>query len=178
MNKLLILFVMLTYSSSLYSQSLSSKESDLKMKEYIKVINLFKASIDRTALNDTNQMILFSLKINVKKEGKFYSVSAVEVSDPIAYKIFKKFDFLQDLNFGIFLDRRKQATIILPVAIALVHPEKPNPGMVNAEDVLRGFVPYLFLHDKKGNMAGVYDYIYIPAVTIITTTNEDVKKIN
>ena len=168
MEKLLcFLSIMLGFGST-YAQE------DLRLKESLDVSEKLSSELNRSALKDTNQVVMFAFKVKVIKQSGVYKVLSVSVSDSVAYDYYKSFDFIKKVNYKVLAGHRKKATFIIPVAILMHFPTKTNAGLESIDALGDRLGNYFYVYDEKGKLVDTSDFIYLPLGTIKTTTASDI----
>jgi len=145
-----------------------------KREEQLRAVRQSIPPLNRNALRDTNQVVLFAFKVKIEKQiSGDYKIVSLTVSDSIAYKYYPNFDFIKNINYKLFADGKKTATFVMPMGILMHYPTKVNAGLVSVDAVFDSLIKYHFLQDEKGKPIDTSDYIYLPLDFLKTTTAED-----
>ena len=155
--------------------SLSSlAQTNSKSEELSRARANTTAALNRDALTDTNQVFLFAFKVQVSKQASgSYKIMSLTVNDSVAYKLYRNFDFIRNIDYKVFAGDRDTATFVLPVAILLQYPTKINLGMASIDVLSGSLIKYLYLQDEKGNPAETSGFIYLPLDVLKTSTAVD-----
>lgn len=152
---------------------LTLKAQSAKDLELRKLKKLFRTSISRADFKDTNTVYMFAYKVEVRKtKSGNVQVESINSSDSSSKLIYKNTDFIKEVNFSVFMGDRKHCTFVFPVVIFLENYEGKHPGMIKVSEMVDKFLPYLYL--TGSGVDPTYDYIYIPATIMLTSTVESI----
>ncbi len=108
-----------------------AQELDLKKIEIKKIEKYFNDNTPWDRVKDTSQIYAFAFKVNVSKISKNkFKVTSIESNDSIAYQLYPGYQFLKNINYGLFMNDRKSYSFIFPVILDVWNekwPEKPTP---------------------------------------------------
>lgn len=145
-------------------------EKELELR---RLKGLFEEAMSKDDFKDTNMVYMFAYKVEVKKsKAGNVEIKDINSSDSSSKLIYKNTDFIKKINFSILMGEKKHCTFVFPVVIFLGHYEGNHPGMIKISDVIKKFLPYLYLNGT--GIEPTYDYIYIPALILLTSTASDV----
>lgn len=143
---------------------------ELKLAERKKINKLFAENLDRGRFPDTNQLVLFAIKVKVNNERNSPVVKSIELSDSLQIFYFKDYSFLRTINYNLLTNRvGKDLTFVFPILISIVQPKNPcvNCATVTAYNSIRNF---MFLKDYYSS--DIEDYIYTPGYITLALQEE------
>jgi hypothetical protein len=156
------------YLLLLFLISTSALAQDNNNIEREKINNLFYKAVNRNAFKDTTMVYMFAIKVEVYNKKGIINIKSVNASDSSAYLIFTNLDFLKEINYKVFMQKRKNASFIFPVSIILSYPEKPSGSSLIGKDI-QDKIEKLWFRTEYANTS-TENYIYIPALNLRTTT--------
>lgn len=166
MKKYIILIAALFCSKLAFSQeNLSPNKINEKVADILS-FNDWMNTVTKK-LKDSVDLYAFSIELKVSVKNKKTVVNAINVNDTIAYVFFDNLDSLRNINYYSIIGKKKEATIVIPVAVIIAytnHPIHPTP-LLKAESLMTK-IPKLFNYQfedrKKGkNISG---FIYIDPI--------------
>lgn len=96
-------------------------------------------------IKDTNQIILFAVKVKVDNTKDKIVVKDISVSDSTHVYIYKNFDFLKTVNYNVFTDRRaKDLNFVFPISISVVNVKKKPDPYLPSINFSKNILNYLF----------------------------------
>ncbi len=121
MKILLSLFLLCAIATVSYGQL---NEED-RASERKKIQQLFSDSFLRSTVKDTNEMVIFSVKVKVDNSTERLNVKSIELSDSTYVHYFKGFNFLKTVNYNKLTARRgKDLAFVFPVFLFITDEKK------------------------------------------------------
>ncbi len=149
--------------------TLNSKDINQKIEGFL--ISNGPDNPNKQKLKDSVDLYSFAIEIHVELRDKKTIINKVSVNDSIAYVLYKDFDFLKSINFISVMRGKKQAIIIIPVAIIIAYVNHPvsSVPMLKAETLMDKIVK-MFNYDYKNKDKQTNDFIYLNPVVCLTGT--------
>lgn len=124
-------------------------------------------------LKDSVALYSFAIELNVVKHKDSTLVKTINVNDSIAKVLYKDFDFLKYINFSSILKEKKEAILVLPVAIQIAWVNKPTTATAmlkvgNGEILDR--IAAMFNLDLKRKKTKTDHFIYLTPILHLTGT--------
>lgn len=117
-------------------------------------------------VKDTNQIILFAVKVKVDNTKDKILVKDISVSDSTHAYIYKNFDFLKTVNYNVFTDRRAEdLNFVFPISISVVNVKKEPEPYLPSINFSKNILNYLFFKDYDNDL--IADYIFIPGINTV-----------
>lgn len=168
MKKLILLASLVIAAINSFSQE------NERLKELHRISSQMMDSLNRKAIKDTNQVVMFAYKVRVAKQSSgSYKIISSSVSDSVAFLYYPRPGFLKTINYHLFTQEKAEATFVLPMALIIGYPTNINPGLVDINSFGKGLVNFLYVHDEKSNLLDTSNFIYLPIGIINTTSAVD-----
>lgn len=124
-------------------------------------------------LKDSVALYTFAIELNVVKQKDSTLVKSINVNDSIAKVLYKDFDFLKYINFSSVLKEKKEAILVIPVAIQIAWVNKPTTATAmlkvgNGEILNR--IAAMFNLDYKRKKTKTEHFIYLTPILHLTGT--------
>jgi|GEM_PF-6671651 len=166
-------FFFTTIIATLLMKSSVAQQND-RQAEQNKLTNKLHDELNRKAIRDTNQVVMFAYKVHVAKQTSGdYKVLSITVSDSTAFTYFPRIEFLKTCNYKLLANDKAEAVFVIPIALLIGYPSKVNSGLVDIRYFDKGLINYLYLHDEKSSPLDASSYIYLPLGIIKTTSAID-----
>jgi hypothetical protein len=154
--KKLVLFILLAPLVSLAQQT---KQIDPNVEQQ-KIEDFFDKNTPWKTTKDSSAIYAFSFKVNVTRDNKGIArVTSLTASDSIAYEIYPKYKHLETINYGVFMENKKTATFIIPVALEVFNSKGDN---IAKTDFLKDSMSLFNL--EQGDNNKIKNYIYIKLI--------------
>lgn len=124
-------------------------------------------------LKDSVALYSFAIELNVVKHKDSTLVKTINVNDSISKVLFKDFDFLKYINFSSVLKEKKEAILVIPVAIQITWINKPTtatPMLKISDGQILDRIAAMFNMDLKRKQTKTEHFIYLTPILYLAGT--------
>ncbi|MBC8987496.1 hypothetical protein H9X96_17140 [Pedobacter sp. N36a] len=124
-------------------------------------------------LKDSVALYSFAIELNVVKHKDSTLVKTINVNDSIAKVLYKDFYFLKYINFSSVLKEKKEAILVIPVAIQITWINKPTmatPMLKAGDGEILDRIATMFNLDLKQKKLKTDHFIYLTPILYLAGT--------
>jgi hypothetical protein len=165
--KRIILLLIVTITIDCFAQK---AQTAIEINKKIEFELFGKRTPDITKLKDSADFYGFAIALQVSLKNGYTVVNAINVNDSIAYKMYKNFDVLKEINYVSLLQGRKQATIIIPIGFVIAYVNYPTSTVpvLKAEGLMEKIIKMFNKDYKTAN--NLSDFIYLDPIMCLCGT--------